>query len=330
MNPLPRIPLGTSDLRITPIGVGTWAIGGVAWGPQRRSDSLAALEYAIAAGVNWVDTAPIYGSGQAEAVLGETLKGLPAERRPYVFSKFGCGSDSANELRCASRAAILAECDASLRRLGIERIDLYQLHWPCPQPIEEAAEACVRLLAAGKIRAVGLCNHERAALDAWAATGVPLATIQTPLSLFMGQAAREVIPWAREHRTGVLAYSPLHRGILFGTWTQDQRFPPGDHRAGRDEFRPRNLPHLLEATNRLGALARGLGISAPRLAVTALFAIEGLTACIVGVRNAAQGKALADLWGPVPDAATRRAIEAILIDLHFGLMEAADHAHRQP
>src|SRR3954471_18989827 len=153
-----RRDLGSSGLVISAIGFGAWAIGGWLWGEQDDADSRAAIRAAVDAGVDWIDTAPIYGSGRSERVVGEALAELPGDRRPLVFTKFGLGDDSAARRQSATRGDIVAECEASLRRLRIERIDLYQLHWPAPNPIAEIAGACAELLAAGKVRAVGVCN----------------------------------------------------------------------------------------------------------------------------------------------------------------------------
>src|SRR5690349_18893468 len=134
--------LGTSDLEISTIGLGSWAIGGWMWGGQDDDASIAAIHAAVDHGVNWIDTAPIYGGGHSESVIGRALKALPAARRPMVFTKFGLGDDINVNKRSASRDDVFAECDRSLRRLGVDHIDLYQLHWPAPQPIAETARGC--------------------------------------------------------------------------------------------------------------------------------------------------------------------------------------------
>ncbi|HZY08788.1 MAG TPA: aldo/keto reductase, partial [Ilumatobacteraceae bacterium] len=139
--------LGKTDFEITTIGLGTWAIGGRQWGPQDDEASIGAIHAAIDHGINWVDTAPIYGSGHSEEVVGRALKALPVSRRPLVFTKFGLGVNVDAPERSAGEKDVVAECDASLRRLGVDRIDLYQLHWPVPQPIAETAGACAELLA---------------------------------------------------------------------------------------------------------------------------------------------------------------------------------------
>src|SRR4029079_17518761 len=160
--------LGHSDLEITSIGLGTGAVGGRQWGGgQDDRASIEAIHAAVDHGVNWIDTAPIYGSGHSEEVVGRAIKTLPAARRPYVFTKFGLGVNVDAPEKSASEKEGLAECDGSLRRLGVDRIDLYQLHWPAPQPIAETANACSTLLKAGKIRAVGVSNFSVPQLEEW-------------------------------------------------------------------------------------------------------------------------------------------------------------------
>ena len=175
-----RRQLGSSGVEVSTIGLGTWAIGGHMWGGQDDALSIAAIHAAIDHGVNWIDTAPIYGSGHSEEVVGRAVKQLPASKRPLIFTKFGLGVKSDAPNRSASPADVNAECDGSLRRLGVDHIDLYQLHWPAPQPIAETAAACAALLKAGKIRAVGVSNFSVPQLEEWRATGEPLHTDQPP------------------------------------------------------------------------------------------------------------------------------------------------------
>ena len=171
-----RRKLGSSGFDVSTIGLGTWAIGGHMWGGQDDALSIDAIHAAIDHGVNWIDTAPIYGSGHSEDVVGRAVKQLPPSKRPLIFTKFGLGVNSDAPNRSASAADVNAECDGSLRRLGVDHIDLYQLHWPTPQPIGETAAACAALLQAGKIRAVGVSNFSVPQLEEWRVTGVPLHT----------------------------------------------------------------------------------------------------------------------------------------------------------
>lgn len=287
--------LGSSGFEISTIGLGTWAIGGHMWGGQDDGQSVAAVHAAIEHGINWIDTAPIYGSGRSEEVVGKAVRELPASRRPLLFTKFGLGIDSASPTRSASAAEVQAECDASLRRLGVDHIDLYQLHWPAPQPIAETAGACAALLQAGKIRAIGVSNFSVAQLEAWRATGVPLHSDQPPYSILRPAAKSDVLPWCAAHGVGAVSYSPLFRGLLFGTWTTDKTFPPDDARSTHKDYAGARFQRHLQAVDEIRALATASGLSVPQLCVGVLLQTPGLTAVIAGARNARQGGMIAGL-----------------------------------
>lgn len=290
-----RRQLGRTGFDISTIGLGTWAIGGAMWGGQDDAASLEAIHAAIDHGVNWIDTAPIYGSGHSEVVVGQALKAIPSSRRPYVFTKFGLGQDSNNVVRSASRDEVFAECDASLRRLGVDTIDLYQLHWPVDQPIAETAGACGDLLKAGKIRAIGVSNFTVAQLEEWRATGVPLHTLQSPFSVLRPAIATDQLPWCHTNDVGVIAYSPLLRGMLFGTWGRDKTFPADDTRSAHKDYSGPRFQRHLDALDELKALAASYALSCPQLCVGVLLQTPGLTGCIVGARSARQGSLIASL-----------------------------------
>jgi len=275
--------------------MGTWATGGFMWGGQDDTASVQAIHAALDHGVNWIDTAPIYGSGHSETVVGRALRDLPAARRPLIFTKFGLGQDSENIVRSASRADVVSECEVSLRRLGVEQIDLYQLHWPVGQPIAETAAACDELLKAGKIRAIGVSNFSVAQLDEWVASGVPLHTLQAPYSILRPAVAKEQLPWCATHGVGAIAYSPLLRGMLFGTWTRDKTFPTDDGRSTHKDYSGARFSRHLDALDELKALAARYALSCPQLAVGVLLQTPGLTGCIVGARSARQGALIANL-----------------------------------
>lgn len=287
--------LGSSDFEITSIGVGSWAIGGHTWGGQDDASSIAAIHAAIDHGVNWIDTAPIYGSGHSEVVVGRAVKALPPSRRPFIFTKFGLGQNSDTPTKSASAAEVAEECDASLRRLGVDTIDLYQLHWPVPQPIAETAEACAKLLAAGKIRAIGVSNFSVPQLEEWRATGVPLTSDQPPFSVLRPAAGKDVLPWCAANDIGVISYSPLLRGMLFGTWMRDKTFPADDGRSTHKDYSGRRFQRHLDAIDELQSLARKGGLSCGQLCVGVLLRNPGLTGCIVGARNTRQGALIAGL-----------------------------------
>jgi aryl-alcohol dehydrogenase-like predicted oxidoreductase len=303
--------LGSTELRITAVGIGAFAIGGWMWGSQDDADSEAAIRAALDAGVNWIDTAPIYGEGRASSVIGRVLRTLPADQRPLVFTKFGHHLVDGQRVTDGSAAQVVRDCDEELDRLGVERLDLFQLHWPAPQPVAETAAACAALLKAGKIRAIGLSNADPALLEAWRATGVPLAAVQNACSLVKPEPGTAVLPWCVEHGAGLLAYSPLFRGLLSGTWGPDKAFPPGDHRGERDEFRGPRLARWLQAVEELRTLAADDDLTVPQLAVGWLLCHEGLAGVIVGARTAAQGAALGDLAMPLKQAQVD-AVDAIV------------------
>jgi aryl-alcohol dehydrogenase-like predicted oxidoreductase len=306
-----RRELGTTGFRISVIGFGTFAVGGWMWGEQDDADSLAAIRAALDAGVNWIDTAPIYGSGRADRLVGRALAELPRDRRPLVFTKFGHRLVDGQRVNCASRAQVVADCDSGLRDLGVEAIDLFQLHWPAPEPIAESAAACADLLRAGKIRAIGACNLSVAQLEEWRATGVPLHCLQTPYSIIRRQAADTVLPWCDEHGVGAIAYSTLHRGLLFGNWGADKTFSADDHRSERPDYRGRRFQRFLQAVEELRVIAAEDDATVAQLAIGVLVCTQGLTGCIVGARDAQQGAALGDLGMPATAKQVARVDEVI-------------------
>src|SRR3954447_14102392 len=217
------MPLGTTDFTITRVGLGAWAIGGGdwqgGWGPQDDRDSVAAIHHAVTAGVNWVDTAPAYGLGRAEEVVGEALRQLPASDRPLVFTKCGLVWDPGGRTVSNTLAPkmIRAECDDSLRRLGVDAIDLLQAHWPTwdETPLEESWAAMAALVDAGKVRYIGLSNFTADDLRTCEAIR-HVDTYQPELNLLVRHAATETIPLCLANGTGVLVYSPMRSGLLTG------------------------------------------------------------------------------------------------------------------
>jgi aryl-alcohol dehydrogenase-like predicted oxidoreductase len=293
--------LGTSGYEITTIGLGSWAIGGHMWGGQEDALSVEAIHAALDHGINWIDTAPIYGSGHSEEVVGRAVKDVPSARRPLVFTKFGLGLDSDTVNRSASAADVQAECEGSLRRLGVDSIDLYQLHWPAPQPIAETAAACAALLKAGKIRAIGVSNFSVAQLEEWRATGVPLHSVQPPYSILRPAVKQDVLPWCAANGVGAISYSPLFRGLLFGTWSKDKTFPANDARSTHKDYAGARFQRHLQAVDEIRAVATGGGLSVPQLCVGVLLRTPGLTGVIAGARNARQGGLIASLGVGVTD-----------------------------
>jgi aryl-alcohol dehydrogenase-like predicted oxidoreductase len=310
--------LGSTDMAISAVGIGAFGIGGWMWGEQDDADSRRALHAALDHGVNWIDSAPIYGSGRADRVVAEVLGERPAAAKPLIFTKFGHHLVAGQRVSSADRATVLRDCEYALRTFGVERIDLFQLHWPTPTPIAETASACAELLAAGKIRALGVCNVSPGELAEWQATGVPLQSVQNAYSVVKPEAEKEVLPWCSEHGVGFLAYSPLQRGLLFGGWTVDKVFPAGDHRAERADFRGRRLARYLAAVDELKAIAAADDLEVAELAIGCLMCHEGMTACIVGARTAEQGAYLGRLGMPVTKAQLAL-VDAVCVSLFADL-----------
>jgi len=291
--------LGSTDMTISVVGFGAFAAGGWMWGTQDDAETVKAVHAAVDAGVNWIDTAPIYGSGKADAAVAQAVRALPQERRPFLFTKFGHHLVDGKRISSATKAEVVRDCEYNLTTFGVERLDLFQLHWPTPVSIAETAGACAELLKAGKIRAVGVSNFSVAQLDEWRATGVPLHSVQNAYSIVRPEAEQDVLPWCFEHDVGFLAYSPLQRGLLFGHWGPDKTFPAGDHRGERSDFRGPRLARYLDAVEGLKVIAAEDEMTVAQLAIGCLLCVEGFTAAIVGARNAEQGALLGDLGIPV-------------------------------
>lgn len=289
--PLPTRLLGKTGLDITPVGLGAWAIGGEAWGPQDDAISIAAIRHAVAHGINWIDTAAIYGLGHSEEVVGAALREIPASERPYVFTKCGLvwpdHNPSRSEVRRSGKAAsIRAEAERSLKRLGVEVLDLLQMHWP-PQdaPIEEYWQALLDLKRDGLVRHVGLSNHDETQLAAAEAIG-HVETLQPPFSMIRRDAAAAILPWCAAHGTGTLVYSPMQAGLLTGAFSAERvaALDPTDWRRENAEFQGEALQRNLALVDALKPVATKHGASIGAIALAWALAWPGLTAAIVGAR----------------------------------------------
>src|SRR5207237_789865 len=258
------------------VGVGAWAAGGggwaFGWGPQDDADSLAAMRRALELGVNWIDTAAVYGLGHSEEVVGRLLRELPAGERPLVFTKVGLVWDERDRMKEARRVlrpdSIRKECEASLRRLGIERIDLYQFHWPdeTGTPVEDSWQAMVRLVDQGKVRAAGVSNFAVPLLQRCEALG-HVDSLQPPFSLIRREAGEREIPWCVEHDTGVIVYSPMQSGLLTESFTAARvaALAADDWRRRSLQFQQPALGKNLALRDALTPIARrhGTTVSAP-------------------------------------------------------------------
>jgi aryl-alcohol dehydrogenase-like predicted oxidoreductase len=296
---LPTRPLGSSGLDITPVGFGAWAIGGggwsYGWGPQDDTASLAAMRRALELGVNWIDTAAVYGLGHSEELVGRLLRELPRDDRPFVFTKGGLVWDEQKRMEEPSRVlkpeSIRAEVEASLRRLGVERIDLYQFHWPddTGTPVEDSWETMTRLVDQGKIRAAGVSNFDVSLLRRCEAIR-HVDSLQPPFSLIRREAGKREIPWCAEHHTGVICYSPMQSGILTESFSASRvaAFAADDWRRGSAEFKYPNLGRNLALRDALQPIATRYRASVSAVAIAWVLAWPGVTGAIVGARSAEQ------------------------------------------
>jgi aryl-alcohol dehydrogenase-like predicted oxidoreductase len=292
--------LGQTDMAISRIGLGTWAFAGsedgwpYGWGTQDEESSIATIQAAVEAGINWIDTAAVYGRGRAESIIGRGLRGIPEADRPYVFTKAGRQwqeDDLSAPLRSVlTSATIRHDVEGSLRRLGTERLDLLQLHWPATDgtPVEEYWSVLADLRAEGKIRAAGLSNHWVAQLAAAQAVA-HVDSVQLPLSLIKpaAAAASREAPWCLEHGAAFLAYSPLQSGLLSGHMSRERiaQLPADDWRRKGADFAGERLEANLRVGERLARVAGERGVASAALAIAWVLACPGVTAAIVGARR---------------------------------------------
>jgi aryl-alcohol dehydrogenase-like predicted oxidoreductase len=302
---LPVRRLGATGMELTRVGFGAWAIGGpgyaFGWGSQDDADSVAALRHAVEQGVNWVDTAAVYGLGHSEEVVREALAPFSAADRPYVFTKGGVVWDERDRTQRPRRAgapdSLRREVDASLRRLGVERIDLYQMHWPAEDgtPLDDYWGVLVGLRDAGKVRAVGLSNHDAGQLALAEKIG-HVDSLQPPFSPVNRVAAERELSWCAEHDTGVIGYSPMQSGLLTGAFSRARAaaLPDDDWRRRSPDFVGEALDRNLALAHRLGAVADRHGVPVAAVAVAWTLAWPGVTGAIVGARRPEQ----VDGWLP--------------------------------
>ena len=296
---LPTRRLGTSDLEITTVGFGAWAAGGggwsFGWGPQDDDASIAAMRHAIEHGVNWIDTAAVYGLGHSEEVVGQFLKTLPVSGRPFVFTKCGLEWDESDRMKVSRRTlqpdSIRRECEASLRRLAVERIDLYQFHWPDEGgvPVEDSWDVMARLVEQGKVRAIGVSNFAVPLLERCEARQ-HVDSLQPPFSMIKREAGAAQIPWCAAHDTGVICYSPMQSGILTDTFSAARvaAFAGDDWRRRGPEFKSPQLERNLALRNALVPVATRHQSTVSAVAIAWVLAWPGVTGAIVGARSPRQ------------------------------------------
>ena len=291
------IDVPTTGLRISRIGLGTWAIGGWMWGGTDDDASISTIHRALEQGITLIDTAPPYGQGHSEEVVGRAVAGKRADA--VIATKVGLvWDDQGNEHRDASRARIMKEIDDSLRRLQTDHIDVYHVHWPDPgTPIDETAEAMRSLFDAGKIRAIGISNFSPAQMDLFRAAA-PLHTLQPPYNLFERATEREVLPYALEHKLTALTYGVLCRGLLSGRMNETTKFTGDDLRRVDPKFTQPRFGEYLRAVQRLDNLARErFGKRVIDLAIRWALDRPGVGAVLWGARRPDQIEAVGGAFG---------------------------------
>ena len=292
---LPTHPLGNSGLHITRVGFGSWAVGGggwsYGWGAQDDTASLATMRHALELGINWIDTAAIYGLGHSEEVVGRLLRDLPRAERPLIFTKCGLVWDEHDRMKPPQRnlspESIRRECEASLRRLGVERIDLYQFHWPdAGTRVEDSWSAMVRLIEEGKVRAAGVSNFDATQLEQCAAIR-HVDSLQPPFSLINRAAAEQEIPWCASHDTGVICYSPMQSGLLTESFTAERvaALAEDDWRRRAADFLEPSLGRNLALRDALRPIAQRHQTTVSCIAIAWALSWPGVSGAIVGART---------------------------------------------
>ena len=290
--------LGNSDIKITPVGFGAWALGGggweFAWGHQDDADSITAIHRALELGVNWIDTAAVYGLGHSEEVVARALKEWRGPR-PYVFTKCVLVWNEKGKIwKEFSAASIRRECEDSLRRLQADTIDLYQMHWPPDEGkpgLEEAWQTLAALKAEGKARWIGVSNFNAAQIKR-AEQIAPVTSLQPPYSIIRRQIEAETLPYCEKQGIGVINYAPMASGLLTGAMTRERAaaLPPDDFRSRNPEFREPRLSKNIELVERLRHVGARHGRTPGEVAIAWTLRNPAITAAIVGARNAKQAE----------------------------------------
>lgn len=297
--------LGSSDVKVSVVTFGAWAIGGWMWGPQDESDAIAAIETALAEGVTSIDTAPVYGFGYSEELIGRAIQGRKRDG-VQILTKYGLRWEKqAGEFffeppdttgkpvkifRNARKDDVIAECEQSLRRLRTDHIDLYQCHWrDNTTPVAETMAAVDKLLKDGKIRAAGVSNFTVEEVGE-SMKLVPLASYQGPYSMVRRNMEADVLPFCREHGLGVLAYSPLQRGLLTGKFTDGHTYAEGDNRATSQYFKPENIRRVNAMLAEIQPIASAHKATVAQVVIHWTLLQPGITAVLVGARNAKQAR----------------------------------------
>jgi len=293
--------LGNSDLHITRVGLGAWAIGGSwrwGWGAQDDGDSVGAIRKAIELGVNWIDTAAVYGLGHSEEIVGAALKDMPTCDKPYIFTKCGlCWDDdkdnkSREAFGCLKAESVRKEAEASLKRLGVEAIDLYQIHWPNPNAdIEEAWGEMVKLKKEGKVRWIGVSNHSVSQMERLSKIA-PITSLQPPYNLINRSIEPDILPYCRRNDMGVIVYSPMASGLLTGKMTRERiaQMPDDDWRKKDYNYTGAKLTENLKFVETLAELAKKKDVPTAQIAIAWTLRHHAVTAAIVGMRKPSQAE----------------------------------------
>ena len=284
--------LGNTDLELTVIGLGTWAIGGpwqFGWGDQDDADSIRTILAAMDSGINWIDTAPIYGCGHSEYIVGLALR--ETSEKPLVATKCSLlWNEKREKLNCLDHDSIIKECEDSLKRLGVEVIDLYQMHWPQPEAqLEEGWEAMARLVQQGKVRYIGASNFTVEELKRVVAIHPP-ASLQPPYSMLRRDIEAELLPYCGKNNIGIVAYSPMQKGLLTGKFSAEhmKTLAADDHRRNDPNFNGEKFDRNLAIVDKLKGIANRNGKTVAQLAITWVLRKEEVTAAIVGARKQSQ------------------------------------------
>ena len=296
------ITLGTSEVKVSPIIFGAWAIGGWMWGGADRKDAIKAIHKSLDMGLTSIDTAAVYGFGLSEEIVGEAIRGIRDEVQ--ILTKYGLVWDKKvgkfyfpsvnNEgkpvsiYKYAGKESIIHECEQSLKRLKTDYIDLYQIHWPDPStPIPETMEAAARLIREGKILAAGVCNYTVEEMEK-AEASINLASNQVPYSMVRRDIENDLVPWCIKHEKSILAYSPLQRGLLTGKFKPGHQFGPGDTRPDTPWFKEKNMNNTNNFLEELAPLSKSKNATIAQIVLRWTMQMPGITAVLAGARNADQ------------------------------------------
>jgi aryl-alcohol dehydrogenase-like predicted oxidoreductase len=304
-------PIPGTSLKVSPVAIGTWAIGGWMWGGTDEAESIATIRAAFDHGINIVDTAPVYGFGRSEEIVGKAIEGGRLRSDVLIATKVGLQWDGGKVSRNASRARILQEVEDSLRRLRTDYIDIYQVHWPDPMvTIEETAEAMLTLLEQGKIRAIGVSNFSVLQIERFRRVA-PLHVLQPPYNLFERGIETDLLPYCRKNRIATLGYGALCRGLLSGRMRPETAFDGDDLRRSDPKFLEPRFAQYLAAVARLDRLAQRFGKRVIHLAVRWMLD-QGITTALWGARHPGQLQPVDEVGGWSLDASDRAEIDRIL------------------